>query len=69
MCQKEEKAIADLPKYKTCKHSTGEYGQTTVYVQPSCPRLTMIKGILVSSKRRCQECRSWEKDERANNIK
>lgn len=48
-------------KYKTCKHSTGEYGQTTVYVQPSCPRLTMIKGILVSSNRRCKECRSREK--------
>ena len=47
-------------KYKTCKHSTGEYGQTAVYVHPSCPRLTMIKGIPVSSKRRCQECRSWE---------
>lgn len=41
----------DLPKYKTCKHSTGEYGQTAVYVHPSCPRLSMIKGILVSSKR------------------
>ena len=54
----------DLPKYKTCKHSTGEYGQTAVHVHPSCPRLSMIKGILVSSKRRCQECRSWEaKDE------
>ena len=50
----------DLPKYKTCKHSTGEYGQTAVYVHPSCPRLSMIKGILVSSKRRCKECRSWE---------
>lgn len=47
-------------KYKTCKHSTGEYGQTAVYVHQSCPRLSMIKGILVSSKRRCRECRSWE---------
>ena len=47
-------------KYKTCKHSTGKYGQTTVLVHPSCPRPTMIKGILVSSKRRCQECKSWE---------
>ena len=64
MRQKEEKTITDQPKYKTCKHSTGKYGQTTVYVHPSCPRLTMIKGILVSSKRRCKECRSWErKDE------
>lgn len=64
MHQKEEKTITDQPKYKTCKHSTGKYGQTTVLVHPSCPRLSMIKGILVSSKRRCQECRSWEaKDE------
>lgn len=47
-------------KYITCKHSTGEYEQTAVYVHPSCPRLTMIKGKLVSSKRRCQECKSWE---------
>ena len=47
-------------KYITCKHSTGEYGQTAVHIHPSCPRLTMIKGKLVSSKRRCQECRSWE---------
>lgn len=51
-------------KYKTCKHRTGKAGVTAVYVHPTCPRLTMIKGILVSSKRRCQECRSWEaKDE------
>lgn len=64
MHQKEEKTITDQPKYKTCKHSTGKYGQTAVLVHPSCPRLTMIKGILVSSKRRCQECKSWErKDE------
>lgn len=62
MHQKEEKTITDQPKYKTCKHSTGEYGQTAVYVHPSCPRLTMIKDILVSSKRRCKECRSWEKN-------
>ena len=29
-------------KYKTCKHSTGECGQTAVYVHPSCPAGTMI---------------------------
>lgn len=63
--KEEEEPIMDLPKYKTCKHSTGEYGQTAVYVHPSCPRLTMIKGILVSSKRRCKECRSWEEKDDA----
>ena len=55
---KNKKGLAMAEKYKTCKHSTA------VYVHPSCPRLSMIKGILVSSKRRCQECKSWErKDE------
>ena len=51
-------------KYKTCKHSTGEYGQTAVYVHQSCPRLSMIKGILVSSKRRCTECKNWEESQK-----
>lgn len=47
-------------KYKTCKHSTGRVGELIVYVHPTCPRLSMIKGILCSSKIRCRECRSWE---------
>lgn len=47
-------------KYKTCRHSTGKIGTTVVYVHPTCPRLTMIKGNLVSSKRRCKECKNWE---------
>lgn len=50
----------DLPKYKTCKHSTGRVGELIVYVHPTCPRLSMIKGTLCSSKIRCRECRSWE---------
>ncbi len=33
-------------------------GQIVVYVTPSCPRASMIKGILVSSKKRCEECQS-----------
>ena len=50
----------DMPKYKTCKHSTGRAGELIVYVRPTCPRLAMIKGTLCSSKIRCMECRSWE---------
>ena len=49
-----------VEKYKTCKHGTGRVGELIVYVHPTCPRLTMIKGILVSSKRRCNECKNWE---------
>lgn len=37
-------------KYKTCKHSTGRVGELIVYVHPTCPRLSMIKGALCSSK-------------------
>lgn len=50
----------DKPKYKTCKHSTGRVGELIVYVHPTCPRLSMIKGTLCSSKIRCRECKSWE---------
>lgn len=41
-------------KYKTCKHSTGRVGELIVYVHPTCPRLSMIKGTLCSSKIRCR---------------
>lgn len=47
-------------KYETCKHAE-RVGQIAVYVKPSCPRLSIVKGNLVSSKVRCRECRSWEK--------
>lgn len=50
----------DKPKYKTCKHSTGRVGELIVYVHPTCPRLSKIKGTLCSSKMRCKECSSWE---------
>lgn len=49
-----------MEKYKTCRHSTGNIGELIVYVHPTCPRLTMIRGSLVSSKIRCKECKSWE---------
>lgn len=46
-------------KYNTCKYKQ-KVGQIAVYVEPGCPRATMIKGQLVSSKQRCEECRSWK---------
>ena len=47
-------------KYKICKHNTGRLGELIVYVRPTCLRLTMIKGILSSSKNRCKNCGNWE---------
>lgn len=46
-------------KYDTCKHAKN-VGALAVYVHPTCPRLSMILGTLVSSKTRCEECESWE---------
>lgn len=47
-------------KYKTCVHVLS-VGQYAVYVAPGCPRASMIKGQLVSSKRRCNDCKCWRK--------
>ena len=49
-----------MDKYKTCKHAIS-VGEMAVYVTPSCPRASMIRGVLVSSKIRCRECRMWKK--------
>lgn len=46
-------------KYDTCKH-VERVGELAVFVHPSCPRLTMIRGAMVSSKLRCEECERWE---------
>ena len=46
-------------KYETCIH-TEKVGQYAVYVTPGCPRASMIKGQLVSSKERCRKCQSWK---------
>lgn len=48
------------PKYETCRHSTGNVGELIVYVNPSCPNLSKIKGTLCSSKIRCEKCDKWE---------
>lgn len=47
------------PKHETCKFSDS-IGEIAVYVTPGCPRATLIRGRLVSSKTRCEECRSWK---------
>lgn len=46
-------------KYRTCKHAE-KIGQIAVYVAPGCPQASLIKGVLVSSKIRCRECKRWE---------
>lgn len=46
-------------KYETCRYAE-TVGNIVVYVKPACPRLSMIKGMLVTSKTRCRKCRSWE---------
>lgn len=49
-------------KYETCIHAES-VGAMVVYVKPSCPRLSIIKGRCVSSKKRCEECKSYKKRE------
>lgn len=46
-------------KYETCVHAE-KAGQTAVYVRPSCPRATMVKGYLVSSKKHCKSCKMYK---------
>ena len=47
------------PKYKTCRHAIS-VGEMAIYVHSTCKRANMIMGTLVSSKTRCERCRSWE---------
>ena len=47
--------------YTTCRHIK-RIGNYAVYVKPTCKQATMIRGQLVVSKTRCQECE--RKDER-----
>lgn len=43
-------------RYDTCKH-VQRVGALAVYVTPGCRRASMIKGVRVSSKKRCEECK------------
>lgn len=53
-----------MEKFETCKH-VRSVGTMAVYVEPSCCNATMIKGVMVSSKKRCSRCGRWEaRDER-----
>lgn len=47
------------PKHETCIH-VEKPGEFAVYVTPGCPMANMVMGHLVSSKKRCQECRHWK---------
>lgn len=49
------------PKYETCRHAIS-VGEMAIYVHPTCKRANMIMGTLVSSKKRCERCRSWEEN-------
>lgn len=44
----------------SCKHSTGKVGELIVYVHPTCPLMSMIKGDIVSSILRYAKCEHWE---------
>lgn len=57
------------PKYETCRHSTGNVGELIVYVNPSCPNLSKIKGTLCSSKIRYEKCDKWEEKNEIQNRK
>lgn len=50
------------PKFETCAH-VQSVGQYAVIVKPSCPRASMIRGTLVSSKSRCAKCGVWRAKE------
>lgn len=58
-------------KYETCANIKS-IGQLAVYVTPSCPQATQIKGHLVSSKERCRRCKVFKErsvgDEQRNSI-
>mgnify|MGYP004464968019 CR=1 FL=1 len=51
-------------KARTCKHSTGRVEIFAVYVKPTCPHMSLIRGKAVSSKTRCRECTAWKKAKR-----
>lgn len=59
-----------MENYEKCKHvqSVGTYA---VYVDPGCPEAHKIKGVLVSSRQRCERCQNrsvgkygWKSSER-----
>ena len=54
-----DKRKGQKEKYETCTHSES-VGQYAVFVKPSCPRASMVKGRMVSSKDRCRGCESWK---------
>ncbi|MDY4579790.1 MAG: hypothetical protein SO471_17960 [Anaerobutyricum hallii] len=59
----ERKRESGRKRGHSCKHSTGNVGELIVYVNPSCPMMSMIKGSFVSSVLRCAECEHWEESQ------
>lgn len=46
-----------MKNFEKCEHVI-EVGQMAVYVTPGCPNSHLIKGILATTKRRCNKCTS-----------
>lgn len=55
----EKNRTEDVMTRRLCKHMKN-VGAMAVYVLPSCPRALMIKGTLVSTRKKCEECQSYE---------
>lgn len=51
----DENISGELPEHIKCNH-VKSIGAIAVYVDTGCKRANMIKGMLVSSRRRCLEC-------------
>ena len=51
-----------MENYEKCKHVQA-IGTYAVYVDPGCPQASKVKGVLVSSRRRCERCRIGEENE------
>lgn len=49
-----------IKRARSCKHRSGDIGELIVYVHPTCPLMSMIKGDIVSSILRCAKCEHWE---------
>lgn len=54
--------------YETCRH-VESVGAVAVFVNQHCPRANMIKGRLVSSRKRCETCMSWRRKEGKGDAK
>lgn len=49
-----------MKNYEICRYAE-KVGQIAVYVKPNCPHASMIKGHLVTTKNKCDKCKSCRK--------